>query len=98
MNSINPVHLQIYVSDGCVNCGPARQLAAQMRAYFPNILIELCNLSDPSTVRPGVVFAVPTYLLNGRVVSLGNPDSKELEVKIRVALAARSTSTQQTSS
>ena len=36
------------------------------------------DLSQPETERPPRVFAVPTYLLDGTVISLGNPEERWL--------------------
>ncbi len=46
--------------------------------------MELVDLS--SAQRPENVFAAPTYLLNGKVISLGNPYPNELRRKLEDAL------------
>lgn len=67
--------LDIYVIPGCLGCDRASQLAKDVRARsLPSIEVNLIDLSDPVVVRPEAVFAVPTYLLNGKVLSLGNPE------------------------
>ena len=67
--------LDIYVLPGCFGYDRARQLANDVRrCRLPGVEVSLIDLSDPATVRPEPVFAVPTYLLNGRVLSLGNPE------------------------
>jgi hypothetical protein len=65
--------LEIFVMPHCPGCETARRLAERVRA-FPHVDVRLIDLSAPDTVRPRAVFAVPTYLLNGRVLSLGNPE------------------------
>ena len=67
--------LDIYVAPACTGCETARRLAVALRARaLPDVEIRLIDLSEPGAVRPPAVFAVPTYLLDGRVLSLGNPD------------------------
>lgn len=67
--------LEIYIAPGCAGCDIARQRAMEMRALaLPDVEVEVIDLSDPAAVRPWQVFAVPTYLLDGAVLSLGNPE------------------------
>lgn len=67
--------LDIYVAPDCVGCETARKLARIVRGLRrPDLEVRLLDLSDPHVVRPAVVFAVPTYVLDGRVISLGNPE------------------------
>lgn len=75
MQDDSPRALDIYVTPGCLGCDRARQLAQEVRARgLPSVEVNLIDLSDPVVVRPEAVFAVPTYLLNGKVLSLGNPE------------------------
>ena len=68
--------LDIYVMLACFGCDQARQLAKDVCGWgLPGVEVRVIDLSDQATVRPASVFAVPTYLLNGRVLSLGNPES-----------------------
>lgn len=67
--------LDIYVTPECFGCERARQIASEIRMWqMPGVEVRLMDLSNPETVRPDSVFAVPTYLLNDRVISLGNPE------------------------
>jgi hypothetical protein len=71
----SPRALDIYVTPECFGCERARHLAQEVRMRrLPGVEVSLIDLSDPVVVRPESVFAVPTYLLNGQVLSLGNPD------------------------
>ena len=67
--------LEVFVAPGCVGCETARRLVAEVvgRA-LPRLRVRLVDLGEPDAVRHPAVFAVPTYLLDGRVLSLGNPD------------------------
>ncbi len=66
------MRLEVYVSNHCVNCREALETAERART-IPNLTVAVVNLDDPGTTAPTTVIAVPTYLLDGRVVSLGNP-------------------------
>lgn len=67
--------LDIYVTPGCLGCDRARHVADEVRTRrLPGVEVRLFDLGDPETVRPVSVFAVPTYLLNDQVLSLGNPE------------------------
>ncbi len=71
----SPKRLDIYVTPACFGCERARQLADDLRmCHLPGVEINLIDLSNPAAIRPTSVFAVPTYLLDGRVLSLGNPE------------------------
>ncbi len=71
----NTMVLDIYVGPHCFGCDTAHVIARKMGTLeLPGVEIRVIDLSDPATVRPASVFAVPTYLLNGKVISLGNPE------------------------
>jgi hypothetical protein len=63
-------------------------LALEVSNAFSGILIEIINLDDPGAIKPENVFAVPTYVLDGKIVSLGNPYRDQLVSKIRSQLLA----------
>lgn len=67
--------LQIYITKGgCNNCEIVEEVAEKVATRLPGLKIEIIDLNQPGSVKPPVVFAVPTYLWEGRVLSLGNPD------------------------
>ena len=74
--------LRIYVADDCWACRATRQIAAEAALRFPNVRVELQEIGDD---RPDDVFAVPTYVLNGQIIFLGNPTSEELGQKLASA-------------
>jgi hypothetical protein len=47
--------------------------------------VELVDMETPN--RPKNVYAVPTYVLDGRIISLGNPYRDELRREIKDALS-----------
>jgi predicted thioredoxin/glutaredoxin len=87
--------LQVFVESGCRACHRSLELTDQARARFPTLHVEVVNLSDPAAERPEAVFAVPTYLLDGRVLSLGNPHPAALMHALAAHLAARESETRQ---
>lgn len=74
------VKLQVYIADDCWTCEETKRIVADMASQFPELAVELLDLNEVE--RPDEVFAVPTYLLNGRVISLGNPTRQELRQKL----------------
>lgn len=80
--------LQVFVESGCRACHRSLELTDQARTQFPTLRVEVVNLSDPAALRPDAVFAVPTYLLDGRVLSLGNPYPATLMRELAAHLGA----------
>src|SRR5262249_9134945 len=78
-------HLEVYVSSACLNCDEAVSLAAQAAARYPNVIVRVIDLDLDGSPPPDPVVAVPTYVLNGRVVSLGNPYPEELFARLHEA-------------
>lgn len=75
--------LEVYVVADCFGCDRARELVAWLAAMnLPQLDVRLIHLDEHGTARPPAVFAVPTYLLNGRVLSLGNPDEQWLIARL----------------
>jgi|CXWL01.1.fsa_nt_gi alkyl hydroperoxide reductase subunit AhpF len=81
--------LQVYVSSGCENCRRAREISASLSRAYPGIAVQLIDVdSIGAGSLPDEVIAVPTYVLDGVVVSLGNPNLVSLREKLAaVALA-----------
>src|SRR5215831_18521865 len=78
-------HLEVYVSAECPNCREAVRLAREAAARYPDIVVSVIDLAQlQGSPPPDPVVAVPTYLLNGRVVSLGNPYPDELFARLRL--------------
>lgn len=77
------VKLQVYIADDCWTCEESHRIIADMEPQFPNIAIEMLNVAN--TPYPEDIFAVPTYVLNGRIISLGNPTRDELCRKLMAA-------------
>jgi len=66
--------LTVYVEPGCSSCHAAREVAHRVRSIYPEIRVRVVDLSEVSSDEvPDEVFAAPTFLLDGEVVSLGTP-------------------------
>jgi hypothetical protein len=76
------VTVQIFVADHCANCEYAYEVADEIRRAFPEVDLQIVNLSTTTEPIPDLVFATPTYLLNGRVWSLGNPSIKDVHTRL----------------
>lgn len=62
-------------------------MAGEITRLFPQIATDIINLDDPCAQRPDCVFAVPTYLLDGKVLSLGNPRRDQMFATLAEALS-----------
>ena len=76
------VELAIYIAPHCGNCDYALTVAAQIRQDYPDVSLRVVDVSIAEERVPEAVFATPTYLLNGRVWSLGNPSQEKIEAAL----------------
>ncbi len=83
--------LEIYVQDGCFGCQRSHELAERARGAFPEMQVEIVDMRSTGGVYRNQVAATPTYILDGEIISLGNPAPAELEamLAIRAARAMR---------
>ncbi len=70
--------LRVFVAQDCSGCVEARVIVARIEQDYPNLNVEMIDIADNQTLVPDMVFATPTYMLNGRIVSLGNPKPDEI--------------------
>ena len=78
-----PKLLQIFVIPFCFGCDVAMTMAESIQnQQIANVYVQLIDLSEPGAMKPETVFAVPTYLLDGKIVSLGNPEEPWLVDRI----------------
>ncbi len=80
------MHLEIYITDQCANCQEAVVIAEAARR-IAGLEVTVVNLDAPGQRVPPQVFAVPTYVLDGLVVSLGNPERGAFLARLRAELA-----------
>ena len=75
--------LVIYISNHCPLCAYAYLVAEGIQQDFPTVTVRLVNLAETEEAIPEAVFATPTYLLNGRGWSLGNPSPEKINETFR---------------
>jgi hypothetical protein len=83
------VKLQVYFEHDCWTCDETQRIVAELSPQFPRVAIELIDAARSGL--PENVFAVPTYVLDGRVISLGNPYPDELRRQLWTALRGHPT-------
>lgn len=76
------IRVEIYVTQHCPVCAYAHEVAATIRADFPKVDLRVIDLMQTSEAIPEAVFATPTYLLNGRLWSLGNPAPEDVRRRL----------------
>jgi alkyl hydroperoxide reductase subunit AhpF len=74
--------LNIYIDQKCPGCDQALLIANLIEERMPTVVVRIIDIAEPNARKPESVFAVPTYVLNGKTVSLGNPDERELLSKL----------------
>jgi hypothetical protein len=80
------LRLDIYYDRGCPTCDYTLHIAQIVQEILPNIIVNLIDLSEANSSRPENVFAVPTYVLNDKTYSLGNPDEMTLVHRLQTEL------------
>ena len=81
--------LTLYIDENCPSCAHAVEVAVRARVEFPRVDVSVVDLGVSSEEQPEAVFAVPTFLLNGTVVSLGTPSWERLAPLLEAAVGAR---------
>jgi hypothetical protein len=85
-NNGNKPTLRIYIGQHCWSCDEAVRLAEQVRSMFKGIKVEVIDLDIEGSVNSDDVFSTPTYVFNGRTISLGNPAPEELFAKVAASI------------
>ncbi len=71
-------HLTVLVAGHCGACVRTPQVLAVIAALVPGLIVTVVDI-DESPVPEGItLIGTPTYLVEGRVVSLGNPEPRRL--------------------
>ncbi len=68
--------LVVFVSEHCPCSKDAIQISQRIQNQYPDVKVKVVNV-DVERPDPAV-FAVPTYMLDGRIVSLGNPTDEQI--------------------
>jgi predicted thioredoxin/glutaredoxin len=75
--------LDIYVSKDCSSCRRARDIASGLAGLYPGVRVEVVEMEGaPDGSLPDSVVAVPAYLLDGTLISLGNPNPATLREQL----------------
>lgn len=78
------MQLDVYIERGCRSCERATKIAREVDETYPQMSVRVIDMADAKESID--VFAVPTFVLNGEVLSLGNPRRDELDRAIESAL------------
>ena len=75
--------LQVYYDSRCSTAHITQELVMAVRNIQPGLSIEVIDLNEEGVRLPTSIFAVPTYLLDGAPVFLGNPPCRTLIERIQ---------------
>ena len=79
--------LTLYVEEGCRACAHALEVLGRVQQEFPELEISTIDLGRVSSKEvPNGVFAAPTFVLDGEVISLGTPTWERIAPVLRSAL------------
>jgi len=84
-----PHALSLFIEEGCTSCGLAVEVAERARELYPHLEIKIVDIGVSSEEQPQGVFAVPTFVLDGEVISLGTPSWERLEPLLQAAVNGR---------
>ena len=84
-----PAVLEIVITPHCFGCARARTLAATIAAHDPALDVRVVDLSEPGAQAPPGLVAVPSYVLNGRILFVGNPTQAAMAAALRTADGGR---------
>ena len=79
--------LDVYLTLTCFGCAEALRLAEATAREFPRCVVRVVDLEREPQARPEGLVAVPTYLLDGEVLFLGNPRQTDLFEHLQRSLA-----------
>lgn len=80
--------LEIYVAKHCFGTAEALRLAEEVKHRSPDVRVNLRVFDDIPATDATLVFATPSYYLNGRLIFLGNPRLEELVARLQSASSA----------
>jgi hypothetical protein len=71
------MRLEIYISNHCDNCHEALR-QAELARTVSGVEVRVINLDTATDPLPARIIATPTYVLDGCIISLGNPYREDL--------------------
>ncbi|MBI2850546.1 MAG: hypothetical protein HYX80_05820 [Chloroflexi bacterium] len=81
--------LDIYVAKHCFGTAEALRIAAEVGRQLPDIEVKVTIFDEISRSEAPHVIATPSYILNGKLLFLGNPRLAELVKKVRSVQSAK---------
>ena len=81
--------LTLFIEEGCRACVHALEVLDRAQDEFPSLQVSTVDLGSVSSdqIPPGV-FAAPTFVLDGEVISLGTPTWDRIAPLLRSAIGA----------
>lgn len=79
------MQLDVFVEADCRFCGTSQAIADDLARRYPQLVVRVVDVAEAGAEVPESLVAVPTYMLDGRVVSLGNPLVDDLAALIEAA-------------
>lgn len=73
--------LEVVVAGDCPGCAEALRLASEMQEQFPGLEVHVIQVDGEQPIPRGVI-ATPTYLLDSKIISIGNPYRETLVRKL----------------
>lgn len=70
--------LRVYIAPHCPASARTLKLVEQVRSRFPDLAVEVIDVSVPERTIPDEVIGTPVYTWNDRVLFLGNPGESTL--------------------
>lgn len=80
------IRLEVYIEWDCLVCRRSLRLAEHVRQRFPTVDVRIVNVTTERGEHSDLVIATPTFILNGRIFSLGNPSQADLDAAIAALL------------
>ncbi len=78
--------LSLYVTSDCFSCKESVSIISEVAMRFPGLITEVVYLDEAGASKPDQVFAVPTYLMDGNILFMGNPYLETMVSSIQDAL------------
>lgn len=76
-------HLTVLVAKHCAACERTPQVLALITSLVPGLIVTVIDV-DESPIPDGItLIGTPTYLVAGRVVSMGNPDPRQFAITLK---------------
>lgn len=70
---VSMMRLEIYIGAHCFNCDEAMAIAEAAQT-IAGLDVSIVDVDDPASDPSMRIVAVPTYVLDGHIIALGNPE------------------------